>query len=73
MGSFSDDRSNCRGLGRGVVGISSADSEASTEAYFDAGLTYGVGDDLQFDTGTNLGLTEASEDVRFFVGVSIRH
>ena len=40
---------------------------------YGTGSTYGVGDDLQFDTGTNLGLTEASEDVRFFVGVSIRH
>jgi hypothetical protein len=54
------------------VNISSADDNASSEAYFDAGVTYGFGDDIQFDAGTNIGLTQASEDVRFFLGVSLR-
>jgi Putative MetA-pathway of phenol degradation len=54
------------------VNISSADDNAASEAYFDAGVTYGFGDDIQFDAGTNIGLTQASEDVRFFVGLSVR-
>lgn len=55
-----------------VVNTASADKDAGGEAYFDAGLTYGYTDDIQFDGGTNIGLTQASEDVRFFVGVSVR-
>lgn len=54
------------------VNISSADDDAASEAYFDAGVTYGFGDDIQFDAGTNIGLTQASEDVRFFLGISLR-
>lgn len=54
------------------VNISSADDNASSEAYFDAGVTFGFGDDIQFDAGTNIGLTQASEDVRFFLGLSLR-
>ncbi len=55
-----------------VVNIASADDNASSEAYFNAGLTYGFGADIQFDAGTNIGLTQASEDIRFFLGVSFR-
>jgi Putative MetA-pathway of phenol degradation len=54
------------------VNIASADDNASSEAYFDAGLTYGFGSDIQFDAGTNIGLTQASEDLRFFIGISVR-
>jgi hypothetical protein len=54
------------------VNISSADDDAASEAYFDAGITYGFSDDIQFDAGTNIGLTQASEDVRLFLGVSVR-
>jgi hypothetical protein len=56
-----------------VVNMASADDGAESEAYFDAGVTYGFGDDIQLDAGTNIGLTKASEDVRFFLGVSFRH
>jgi hypothetical protein len=54
------------------VNIASDDDNAPSEAYFDTGVTYGFGDDIQFDAGTNIGLTKASEDVRFFLGVSVR-
>lgn len=54
------------------VNMASADEGAESEAYFDAGVTYGFGDDIQFDAGTNIGLTKASEDVRFFIGLSVR-
>lgn len=56
-----------------VVNMASADDGAESEAYFNAGVTYGFGDDIQLDAGTNLGLTKASEDMRFFLGVSFRH
>jgi hypothetical protein len=55
-----------------VVNTASADKDASGVAYFDAGLAYGFSDDVQFDGGTNIGLTQASEDVRFFLGISVR-
>ena len=54
------------------VNTASADKNAGGETYFDAGLTYGFADNIQFDAGFNLGLTQASEDIRFFVGVSVR-
>jgi Putative MetA-pathway of phenol degradation len=54
------------------VNTASADEDVAGEAYFDAGLTYGFSDDIQFDAGTNIGLTQASEDVRFFLGISVR-
>lgn len=38
----------------------------------DIGMTYAMSDDLQFDAGVNLGLTDAADDVEIFVGVSRR-
>ena len=55
------------------VNTASADEDTPGEAYFDAGLTYGFSNDVQFDAGTNIGLTQASEDVRFFLGISVRN
>jgi hypothetical protein len=43
------------------------------EVYFDAGVTYALTDTSQFDFGTNIGLSDNAEDVRFFVGFSIKH
>ena len=54
------------------VNTASADKNTGGEAYFDAGLTYGFAENIQFDAGFNHGLTQASQDVRFFVGVSVR-
>jgi len=56
-----------------LVNIASAESATRAKAYFDAGVTYGFNENVQFDTGFNLGLTDASEDMRLFVGVSLRH
>ncbi len=39
---------------------------------FDAGLTFALTDDVQIDTGVNLGLTRAADDVSLFVGLSRR-
>jgi Putative MetA-pathway of phenol degradation len=38
----------------------------------DAGVTYKLTDELQIDTGINLGLTDAADDVAVFVGLSRR-
>lgn len=38
----------------------------------DAGLTYAVGENTQLDTGVNLGLTDAAEDIQVFIGLSRR-
>lgn len=54
------------------VNSAAADDDSSSEGYFDVGVTYGIGDDLQLDTGANFGLTKTSDDQRYFVGVSYR-
>lgn len=38
----------------------------------DAGLTYGVTDDVQLDLGCNFGLTRAAPDFQPFAGLSVR-
>lgn len=39
---------------------------------FDTGLTFAIGDDAQFDLGTNIGVTDAADDLAVFVGFSRR-
>jgi hypothetical protein len=55
-----------------VVNTTSAERQTAGTAYFDAGLTFAFNPDVQFDLGTNLGLTSASDDVRLFLGISVR-
>ncbi len=57
-----------------VNSYNSDDSDAAgdDEAYFDAGITYALADNMQLDAGTNLGLNSDSEDMRFFVGFSLK-
>jgi hypothetical protein len=38
----------------------------------DVGLTYAVSENIQLDTGVNLGITEAADDLNLFVGLSRR-
>lgn len=52
--------------------VSVAGPESDWVASFNAGLTYGLTDDVQLDAGVNLGLTRAAEDVTTFVGISYR-
>jgi hypothetical protein len=42
------------------------------EVYFDAGVTYALTETSQLDFGTNIGLSDNAEDVRFFIGFSIK-
>lgn len=49
------------------------ESGVEAERYFNAGLMYTVGTNMQFDGGFNLGISEAAQDSRFFLGFSYRY
>ena len=53
-----------------LVAIFSEGSEATSEYYFNSGLTYGVTDTLQLDGGVRVGLSSDSDDFTPFIGVS---
>ncbi len=55
------------------VNVKRDESDADAEVYFNAGLTYAFGADMQLDGGFNAGLSEAAEDGRVFIGFSWRH
>jgi len=42
-------------------------------ATFDCGLTYRLSPNVQLDTGINVGLTDAADDLNPFVGLSVRY
>lgn len=50
-----------------------AEDGAETVVTLDAGLTYAVTDNLQLDTGINIGATDAADDLNVFVGMSRRY
>lgn len=50
----------------------STESCAETIVTFDTGLTYAVTDNLQLDTGVNVGLTDVADDLNVFAGLSQR-
>jgi hypothetical protein len=53
-----------------LVSISGAERNSTAEAYFDTGITYAITEMVQFDVGTNIGLTRDSQDLRLFSGLS---
>lgn len=55
-----------------IVGIAGEGSDATTEAYFNTGMTWAKEENLQFDAGIRVGLTDESEDFTPFVGVSLK-
>ncbi|MFN0010111.1 MAG: transporter [Phycisphaerales bacterium] len=55
------------------AGFVNLNGDEDYRGYFDAGLTYGLTADVQFDVGVRVGLTEAADDVGVFAGVSVRH
>lgn len=55
-----------------LVAVFSEGAEATSEYYFNTGLTWGVTETLQFDGGMRVGLSNDSEDFTPFVGVSAK-
>lgn len=50
----------------------SVESGADTVVTLDAGFTYAVTENLQFDAGANVGVTDAADDLNVFAGMSQR-
>jgi hypothetical protein len=51
----------------------SNEPHAGWVATFDCGVSYRLTRDVQLDTGVNIGLTKAADDVNPFVGLSVRY
>lgn len=49
------------------------ESGVAAESYFNTGLTYAVGQNLQLDGGFNFGISDAAQDSRAFIGISWRY
>jgi hypothetical protein len=60
------------GLYTEIYAERSAEDGAETVVTLDAGLTYAVTDNLQLDTGVNVGVTDAADDLNVFAGLSRR-
>jgi len=57
----------------GFVEIAAAGpADGEWEVTFDAGLTYGIGEDVQLDVGAFVGLNRAASDLVLFAGISWR-
>lgn len=52
----------------GVLGSEDGDYQAAANA----GLTLGLGPDVQLDCGIGIGLTESADDLRLFAGLTVR-
>lgn len=55
-----------------LVGVQGEGGEATSEAYFNTGITWGPEANLQFDAGVRIGLTSDSDDFSPFAGVSLK-
>lgn len=55
------------------VGIVSSDGESDYQAILSAGVTYTINEDLVFDVGTQVGLSDEADDVNLFTGVTVRY
>ncbi len=54
------------------AGFANLNHDEDYRAYFDAGLTYGLTDNIQLDGGLRVGLTNAADDIGLFAGISLR-
>jgi hypothetical protein len=61
------------GLYLEYAGIYSVETGNNYQGTVDIGFTYGLTDNIQFDIGTNLGVTPAADAVNVFAGISIRY
>jgi hypothetical protein len=55
------------------AGFYNLNADEDYRAYFDAGLTYGLTQDVQLDVGIRVGLTDAAEDLGVFTGIAWRY
>lgn len=55
-----------------LVAIFNTDPAANTEAYFNTGCTWALGETFQLDGGLRIGLTDVSTDVTPFLGMSLK-
>ncbi|MGH7162562.1 MAG: transporter [Planctomycetota bacterium] len=56
----------------GFLEFANAAGEGPWAASLNAGVTYGVSEDLQLDAGVRIGLTDAADDFSFFAGFTLR-
>ncbi len=54
------------------IGIAADEGDFDYQAQISTGLTWGLSEDVQLDTGVRIGLNEAAEDLTVFAGFSIR-
>lgn len=54
------------------AGFANLNHDQPYRAYFHAGLTYALSADIQLDGGVRVGLTDISDDIGLFTGVSFR-
>jgi hypothetical protein len=54
------------------AGFANLNHDEHYRGYLDVGLTYALTRDVQLDAGARFGLTEASDDIGLFVGMSLR-
>ena len=55
------------------TGVASHDLGLGYIIVLGGGLTYALSDDVQLDTGLNVGVSEDADDFNAFVGLSVRH
>jgi len=55
------------------VGVLSSDADSDYRAIFSGGLTYRVNDNLIFDIGTQIGLSDNANDFQAFTGLTMRY
>lgn len=55
------------------IGVASSDTDSDYQAILSAGLTYTFTEDVVFDVGTQIGLSDAADDVNLFTGVTVRY
>jgi hypothetical protein len=55
------------------AGFYNLNADEDYRGYFDAGVTYGLSENVQLDAGVRVGLTEAAEDFGVFSGIAWRY
>jgi hypothetical protein len=54
------------------AGFAPIDLGSTYRAYFNAGFTFGLTENIQLDAGVNIGLSESADDITLFAGLTYR-